>query len=253
MGRECLMTGPKVLTLDVETSPNLAHVWGLWKNNVSLSQLQETGQVISFAAKWRGKKRVFFYSDFHHGHDEMVKQAHALMDEADAIVHYNGTTFDMPHLRREFLLLGMDPPSPHKDIDLLKTVKSRFRFVSNKLAHVTDQLGLTGKLSHSGHDLWVRCMADDPKAWAVMKKYNCQDVVTTEELYERLLPWISGHPHTGLYSEEECCGRCGQVALQKRGFAYTPLGKFQQYRCMECGSWSRSAKRLGSVDARPVQ
>lgn len=64
------LSGPKVLTLDIETSPNLAHVWSLWKQNVSLSQLMQSGQVICFAAKWHDKPKVTFHSDHHDGHDE---------------------------------------------------------------------------------------------------------------------------------------------------------------------------------------
>lgn len=41
----------RILTLDLETSPNIAHVWGLWQQNVSLNQLMESTQVISWAGK----------------------------------------------------------------------------------------------------------------------------------------------------------------------------------------------------------
>ena len=241
------MSGPKVLTLDIETSPNLAHVWSLWKQNVSLSQLMQSGQVICFAAKWHDKPKVTFRSDHHDGHDEMVRHAHRLIDEADVVVHYNGLAFDMPHLRREFLLAELAPPSPVQEIDLLKVVQKHFRFTSNKLAHVTEQLGLTGKLSHSGHQLWVDCMNGDQKAWDTMRRYNKQDVVTTEELYDRLLPWITGHPHVGLYDGETyCCRNCGSKDVQKRGFRYTAYSKYQQVQCNKCGSWSRhTARELG--------
>lgn len=242
------MTAPRVLTLDIETSPNLAHVWDLWNQNVSLSQLMQAGQVICFAAKWVGKPKVEFYSDFHHGHEEMVAQAHSLVDEADVVCHFNGVRFDMPHLRREFLLAGLKPPSPVQEIDLLRVVKKNFRFASNKLAFVTEQLGLTGKLSHTGHKLWVDCMAGDAKAWNLMRRYNKQDVVTTEELYTRLLPWISNHPHVGLYTGEAyCCRNCGGRDVQKRGFKYTSLGKYQQVQCNQCGAWSRHTARESGV------
>jgi len=75
----------RLLTLDIETSPNLAHVWGLFKQNIGLNQLMESGQVISFAAKWHGDKKVLFYSDHHNGHDVMVQAAHDLLSEADAV------------------------------------------------------------------------------------------------------------------------------------------------------------------------
>jgi DNA polymerase elongation subunit (family B) len=245
--------GVRILTLDLETSPNIAHVWGLWQQNVSLSQLMESTEVISWAGKWYGEKGVEFRSTFHDGKEAMVQRAHEVLDGADAVVHFNGTTFDMPHLRREFAQAGLLPPSPWKDIDLLKVVKRNFRFPSNKLQYVSTALGLKGKVQHSGHDLWVRCMAGDEKAWATMRRYNRGDVVLTEQLYERLLPWIHNHPSVALGHGVEGCNRCGSENLQKRGFDTTQLGKFQRLQCMDCGGWLRSGKRIDSVDARGVK
>jgi uncharacterized protein YprB with RNaseH-like and TPR domain len=188
----------KLLCLDVETAPNLAHVWGLFDQNVGLNQLAAVSEIICFAAKWHGTKRVEFYSNHHDGHDEMIRQAYRLVDEADAIITYNGRAFDMKHLRREFVLAGLTPPSPHKDIDLLQTVRAQFKFASGKLEHVASQLGIGHKLKHQGFELWLGCLRGEPKAWATMKRYNVQDVLLTERLYDRLLPWIPNHPHRGL-------------------------------------------------------
>jgi hypothetical protein len=74
----------RLLTLDIETRPNLAHVWALWDQNVGLSQIVEVGSVICFAAKWHGERKVHFASDHHDGHEAMITRAHELMDEADA-------------------------------------------------------------------------------------------------------------------------------------------------------------------------
>ena len=230
----------KTLVLDIETSPNVAHVWGLWQQNVSLDQLRESSFTLCWAAKWHGEKKVHFrnYND-----PEMVPHVHNLLDEADAVVTYNGDQFDLPTLHREILLAGYPPPSPTKSIDLCKVVKQKFRFPSNKLAYVTAELGLSGKLSHSGHRLWVGVMADDDKAWATMKKYNIQDVRVTEELYDRLVPWIDGMPNRRLYATDDACPRCGAAELKREGHAYTRLGKYQRYRCGGCGGWSRSSRR----------
>lgn len=241
----------KLLTLDLETSPNVAHVWGLFKQTVSLSQLRETSSVIAFASKWYDKSTVDFRSDFHDGHDEMILRAHHLLDECDAVVHYNGKRFDIPSIQREFVLAGLNPPSPFQQIDLLNVVRQQFRFTSNKLDHVSQQLGLGAKTAHTGHDLWVRCMGGDPKAWALMRKYNKQDVVLTEKLYDKLRPWITQHPHHGLFNgEENVCANCGSRNLQRRGFQPTMVSMFQRYQCQGCGRWSRGKTAVARVDER---
>lgn len=235
--------GIKILTIDIETRPNLAYVWGLWDQNIGLNQIEETGTVISWAAKWHGDRKVHFASDHHDGHAEMVRKAWEMLDEADAVIGYNSKAFDMKHLNREFVLAGMPPPSPYIDIDLLTVVKQRFKFTSNKLQHIATELGIGSKVQHSGFDLWLACMRGDEKAWKTMKRYNMQDVVLTEQVYERLLPWIKIHPHLGLYGgNPEACPRCGHSDITKRGFAHTRTSSYQIVQCKKCGGYSRTNK-----------
>lgn len=243
----------KVATLDIECSPNIADVWGLFNQNVSLSQLRETAKVFAFSAKLRGQDTVHFYSDHHDGHDGMLKAAWKWLDDADILVTYNGKQFDVKHLYRELVIAKYQPPSPVQHVDLLEAVKAKFRFASNKLDHVANELGLGGKVAHEGHTLWVKCMAGDADAWERMREYNIGDVELTERLYDRLLPWISRHPHVGLYAESgTACPQCGAAELVRQGYALTALSKFQRYRCSACGSWSRGKNAVASVDVRAV-
>ena len=238
----------KILILDIETKPNLAWVWGLWNQNIGINQINEVGTVFSFAAKWHNEKTIFFASDYHDGHQLMIEQAWQLMDDADAIVHYNGTAFDIKHLQREFLLCGLDPPSPHFDIDLLQTVKRRFKFASNKLQFVSEQLGLAGKVQHDGFDLWKRCMADDEKAWNLMRRYNKQDVLLTEQVYEKLLPWIPRHPNRAVIDHKHgACPRCLSTSYQARGFRHTQTTSYRQYQCNGCKSYFQDRTMLSKT------
>lgn len=238
----------KILTLDIETSPNLAHVWGIWQQNVGLPQLLESTEVLCWAAKWYGEDEILFSSSFGDGKAEMVVKMWRLLDEADVVVHYNGQKFDIPHLNREFLELDMTPPSPFKQVDLLKTSKNQFRFPSNKLDYIVQELGLGQKVKHAGHKLWVDCLMGDPKAWAKMEEYNREDVVITEKLYDRYLPWIKGVPNAAVYLDETTgkmvCPGCGSIETIKEGYAYTNLSKFQQYKCKDCGKWFRGRENM---------
>lgn len=228
----------KILTVDIETSPIEAHVWGLFNQNVGINQVMKPTRMISFAAKWYGKKSVEFRSVFHDGPEAMVQRAWDLINEADILITYNGISFDMKHLNREFVLAGMTPPSPVQHIDLLNVVKKNFRFPSNKLQYVTTALGLSGKVSHEGHGLWVRCLAGDEQAWKLMRRYNIGDVILTEQLYDRLLPWVHNHPNI----DGSGCSNCGSANLIREGYAYTAQGKYQRFHCADCGKWGRSSK-----------
>ena len=130
----------KILLLDIEVAPNLAHCWGLFKQNIAISQLLESGYTLCWAAKWYGEKPIYFDSIHQSRPLKMIKAIHKLVAEADAVVHYNGTKFGMPILNKDFLLHGLPPPAPYAQIDLYKTVKSRFRFPSNKLDYIVKEL-----------------------------------------------------------------------------------------------------------------
>lgn len=236
----------KILLLDIESSPNTAHVWGLWQQNVSINQLMESSYVLCYAAKWYGEKEVMFDSVHKSRPKTMLKGIHGLLNDADAVVHYNGTKFDIPTLNKEFLLHSFNPPSPYKQIDLLRVVRSNFRFPSNKLDYVAQRLNLGKKHEHEGHELWVKCMNGDKDAWKRMEKYNIQDVVLLENLYGHLLPWIKSHPNHNLFSDGHVCPNCSSSSLQRRGTAISATGTYQRYQCRSCGTWSQSTKSIKS-------
>lgn len=237
----------KILLIDIETSPNLAHVWGIWQQNVGLSQLLESSYTMCYSAKWLGDKDVFFDSVHRNDAKKMLEGVHAMLCEADAVVHYNGSKFDIPTLNKEFLVHKMTPPPPIKQIDLLRTVKSQFRFPSNKLDYVAQRLGLGKKKDHEGHILWVKCMNGDKKAWKKMEEYNIQDVILLEKLYNRLTPWIKTPLNKTIMMKDRdgfVCPTCSKPHLVSKGFRYTTTGAYQRYQCKACGAHSTDTRTI---------
>ena len=232
----------KILHLDIETAPNKVYAWGLFKQNIAINQIVESGYTMCWAAKWHGKSEVFFESIHNNTEEEMIRTIWELLNEADAVCHYNGNKFDMPTLNKEFLKFGLTPPSNYHNIDLLQVARKQFRLTSNKLDYVSQFLGLGSKTKHMGMDLWTACMDYDDKAWKLMEKYNKQDVRLLEKLYKRLLPWIKNHPNHGLYTDMKrpVCTNCGGKHVQKRGKYKTKTQIYQRYQCNSCGTWLRS-------------
>jgi hypothetical protein len=233
----------KILLLDIETAPNVAYVWGLFKENIPLQRIVESGYVLCWAAKWLGEEEIMFDSIHRSKSRIMLKRIHTLLDEADAVIHYNGNSFDIPTLNKEFLLNRMTPPSPAKQIDLLNVSRSRFRFLSNKMDYVAQALGV-GKKKNTTFELWVQCMNKDSDAWAKMEEYNRGDVEILEGIYNVYKPWIKNHPNMGLYEDgdEATCPACGSKHLTRRGYSFTATGKYQRYSCNDCGHWSRDRR-----------
>lgn len=243
----------KILAYDIETRPNLAYVWGLWDQNIALNQLKDRVAVFSFAARWvdEPKSKIMFHSDYHDGHDQMIERAWELLDEADALLSWNGKAFDTKHVQREFFLAGLGPTRPFKEIDLLTVARREFKFGSNKLENVASEILGEGKVKHSGFDLWVRCLANDPKAWAEMARYNKKDVHLLVDLYEHFLPWIRNHPNQNLYNGTEgACPNCGGFSRTKQGVRHTLTRSYQRYRCTDCLAWSTGTKMIDSVETK---
>ena len=253
------MTGPRILTLDLETFPAKVLTFGLGQQVVGLHQVLEPDRMACFAAKWRGEARVHFYSEFHHGWPEMVRQAHRFLDEADVVVTYNGDGFDIPWIKRSIRehnkLEGATPLlnySPFFSADLYKITKKE-KWISRKLAHITEQLHLSGKMSGTNFQLWVDCMNGDPKAWNIMRRYNKQDVVTTEEAFEEYLPDFESLPAPELWletkSERPLCPKlgCGSANVTRQGFKRTKTRRYPQYQCKDCGGWFRDTRSEGGA------
>jgi DNA polymerase elongation subunit (family B) len=243
----------KILFLDIETAPHKVFAWGLWDQNISINQIDEPGYTLCYSAKWLGKKELMFASINQDGnHANMVTKIHELLEDADAVVHYNGTKFDIPTLNLEFLLAGLVPPSGYKEIDLLRVARHRFRFPSNKLDYVAQALGLGSKIKHRGMDLWKGCMDGDEKSWRTMEAYNKMDVRLLERVYKKMLPWIKQHPNYGLYlkSDRPVCKNCGSYKVEKKGMEYTQVGKYQRYRCTACGTPMRGATLQNTLEDR---
>ena len=240
--------------LDIETAPHTVFAWGLYDQNISIDQIVAPGYTLCWSAKWYKKPGVMFSSIKKDGPDKMIDAVHKLLDEADAVCHYNGTSFDIPTLNRDFLVRGIKPPAPVHEIDLLMTARRRFRLASNKLHYVARALGLGQKLKHKGMELWKKCMEGDPASWAVMERYNKMDVVLLERVYEALLPWIKNHPNRALYKQSHnlTCNNCGSKNLERRGFSKTKTNTFQRFQCCDCGTWLRDKNAVKSNSAKLV-
>ncbi len=234
---------PKILFLDIETAPIEAHVWSLWENNVALNQIVKDWSVLSWAAKWRGKSPVM-YEDVSQQKDKrddskVIKGIWALMDEADIVVGQNSKAFDVKKLNARFIINGMQPPSSYRQLDTKVMAKKAFGFTSNKLEYMADKLCTKyKKLKHkefAGHEMWVECLKGNPKAWKEMEKYNKHDVLALEELYEKLIAWDNTINFNVYHKNHSAACTCGSTHIVKNGNQYTNGGKYDRFKCMDCG------------------
>ena len=258
---------PKILILDIETSPILAHVWQIWDQNIGLNQIIEDWHLLSWSAKWLGKapyaksdKEVQFVKvEVKNGkvtnEKKALQQIWLLLDAADIILTQNGIRFDNRKLNAKFIEYGMKPPSSFRHLDTKVIFQKHFDLPSYKLEYLTNKFNKKyKKLKHKefpGHEMWVECLNGNKKAWAAMEKYNKYDVLALEELWHVVSAWDTSINFAWYSNEIEDTCSCGSHKfLPKEKYHYTNSGKFQKYVCAECGREVRSKLNLFSKEKR---
>lgn len=255
------MTEARIATLDIETSPILAYVWGLFKQFVGLNQIHTDWSILAFSYKWLDEKNVIHHNTGGRGKakvrddSQLLKLLWSVLDEADIIIAQNGVKFDIKKINARFIQAGLPPPSPYKVVDTMLEARKIAAFTSNKLAWLSDVLTDVPKDEHKefpGFELWEACLADNPKAWKAMQKYNDIDILGTEQVYLKLRPYMIGHPNLAAYNDSTDiqCPKCSSTKVQKRGLTVTQSGQYQRLQCGGCGGWARTRYTGNSIQKR---
>ncbi len=235
--------GPKILVLDIETSPIIVELWATGDQYVKAEDIIQDWHTIAWAAKWLDEKQVM-YMDQRTAKDVTNDKAimaglWKLLDEADIIVTKNGKRFDEKRFNARFLEYDLGTPSSYKHTDTEKILRGKFYFSSYSLDYVGQKLDLKyKKLSHSkfpGKALWKECIRENnPEAWKEMEKYNKHDVLTTEELYKKLRQWDTSINFNVYYDTKDLVCACGSKEFKLNGVEYTKTLRYQRYRCKSC-------------------
>ena len=237
----------KVLFLDIENAPNLGYVWGKYEQTVV--KYEHESFMLAVAWRWEHQKRTYVkslpdfdtYAKDRYDDTELVMFTLGLLDEADIVIGHNVARFDIRKINAYAVTAGLQPPSPYRVVDTLKVARKHFMFNDNKLGALCHKLELDLKEDPGGFETWLGCMAGEKKAWAHMVRYARQDVAILPALYERLRPWMTGHP-TVHFSLTAACATCGGDKLEPGGYHHTKTGRYPVWRCGECGSLSRERK-----------
>lgn len=243
----------RVVTIDIETSPMTAYVWGLFKQNISPEMIIRDWVILSVCAKVLGEPKPFYADvreyrtpDGYYDDSALLQIIWQILDSADVVVGQNSKRFDTKKINARLLAHGMPPPSPYLQVDTLLATRAVAAVSSGRLEWIGPLIANAQKSRHGkfpGMSLTKECLKGNPAAWEEMRRYNVRDVVVTEKLYTKLRPWIKGHP--AFFSSG--CPRCSSMDLQPRGTYRTGIGEYQRFRCGGCGGWTKARKALRRV------
>lgn len=223
------------------TTYSLRTKWIPWKN-VQLPTL-----MVSIAAKELGGPTAYA-SIWDHGKEQMVRTAREVLSAADIVVTWNGNSFDLPTVNREILSVGLPEPAPFQKFDLMRKVKEKFRFDSNSLGYVSQQLGVGSKIDiGSVPDLLVPAIEGDEEARKLFRQYNVNDVVLTEGVFLKLrkLGWLHTLQHYAMDGTPRC-PQCGYGELEACDKEYkTRVRAYTLYQCPRCFGYARGNEVVG--------
>lgn len=237
------MSERKILTFDIETAPHLAHVWNVWKTNVSPEMIGTESYVLTWAAKWLGSKKVTgmslpqtkSYSKNREDDKALIIELVKLLDEADIVIGHNIRRFDLAIINARCLKHGIKRPTPPAIIDTLEATKS-LKFPHKSLKGLAKSLKLDDqKGDPGGISTWMKIITTgDKSAWNALMKYNKLDVTVNEQLYLKLRPFIKNHP---VANEDGGCPTCGSYdsKMRDKSFMYGGLAR-KVHECKECSS-----------------
>lgn len=236
-----LAEGSRVLIYDIETPRLRTHVWWSGKQYVNGNDIIDEPNIISIAWKWFGENKV--YTDTWdiktHSDEKMVKSFLKEYNKADMVIGVNNDNYDNRWINARAMKYGFYVNMFVKSLDLQKQAKRIARLPSYALKYLCKHFGVTMKLSHEGIHMWNMVQYGTPSEQkeylGKMVHYNVGDIISTEEVYLKMIPYISHKAHLGvsLGNGKYSCPTCGETDnIEYLRDTVTSAGTIQ--RLMKC-------------------
>jgi hypothetical protein len=245
------MTGPKVLFIDIETSPNSNDFVVQRPPYAGAVYVLRDTYILMASWKWGHERHVKTaalpdyprYKRNRHDDSALCGTLRDLLDAADIVVAHNGDAFDIKKINSRLITNGFKPPSPFKTIDTLKAARRAFKFDSNKLDNIGRYLNEGRKIPNTG----AACGAGASRMATRSRGVSCGD--TASRTRNCLRGFTSGSsrgwPTTLIWG---CTGRqrrppgiacptCESTNTQRRGITVRLKTRCHRHQCRECGSW----------------
>lgn len=261
----------RMLIFDIETAYLKANVWRLGEQQVRHGQLDPSADmyaIYTISYKWYGNKEVHCLVG-----ENAVEEFDKIVRRADVVLGKNNTSFDNKYVNTQRMLKGLKPLPQWMDIsdDLERQIRKYFVFPSYSLDYVSKLFGFGGKIKMEFDD-WVnianyellqkftsnltykskkvkeetafcKTMFKDSvknivykgaKAWLKMIKYNKKDVLDTENVLKKILPYIKLKYNAAAWNETgHGCITCGSTKLVPTKMITKGKTRYQEFECLK--------------------
>jgi len=235
-----ISNGAKILIYDIETPRLRANIWWSGKQFVNGNDIIDEPKIITVAWKWLGDNKVHTKTwDENHCDKELMKVFLEEYNNADLVVGVNNNNFDNRWINARAMKHGMHVNMFVKSLDLQKQMKRIARLPTYALKYMCKFFNVTMKLGHEGITMWEMVQYGTPvqqkEYLKKMETYNIGDIISTEEVYFKMIPYMRHAAHLGVAigNQRYSCPTCGETEdLKYLGDTITSAGTIQ--RLMQC-------------------
>jgi DNA polymerase elongation subunit (family B) len=251
---EVIIRPPRVLIFDLEVCAATAYTYQFRDAYIAPEQIITMPYILSYAAKWLGEDTIYYLDTRYSPKDDLqiLDGLNHLLEQADYVVGHNMRRFDLPMTKGRMIIRSLDPIKDLGVIDTFKIAFKHFKFPFYKLGELAKYLGCNEqKSSHAkfpGNTLFIEADKGNMEAFEEMEDYCKKDVLVTEEVLKKLMPWEPSINFQANYHAAICS--CGSREFYKNGIKYNKQSAFQMYRCHHCKKTFIAKENLIDKDLR---
>lgn len=214
------------------------------------------GYIICFCCKELGKAEMTTFSALTHpgvtplDDKALVKAIGDHLRDADLHIFQYGTKVDFKFIQTKLLSYGFDLlPDPPAVVDTWSVARSKLALVSNSLRELARFFKLKEQKLDITHEQWYLAFTGHKPTLKLIEKRCASDVRLTEQIYLKLRPLVSSHPHMGLIQGSLTgCPNCGiSGKMQSRGLRATRHRLYRRLCCNSCGVTSQEPIRKEEI------
>lgn len=237
----------RTVFIDIETCPLLFYGWRTGKTVLTIDAIipDSMVKIICISWRWDGEKKTHRLSwDARQDDKQLLIDFLEAIKDAECVIGHNEKNFDLKIIHTRITYHQLNARLPLMLIeDTLLLARRVMNLPSMKLDYLCHYFGIARKIK-TDMMLWIRtCYYNDRLALEKMGKYCDGDVDILYALYHKIAPYLQSNINRAIVNEDNRLCSCGH-RTQKRGFAYTTLGKYQKYCCLKCGKYTRDGKNL---------
>jgi len=222
---------PKILLFDIEAS-NLSANFGF---------------AICVGYKWLGNKKVYCPSvlDFKNSFKkdctndkELMLALEPVFDQADGIISWYGSRYDMPFLQTRRLMHDLQPLKIAPHIDAWRIARNHLKFTSNRLETVSRSIpAIKDHKTPLNSSSWIKGAAGHKASIHYIIEHCKKDVLVLEETFLKLKPFATNLPNFSMLSGVRQCPSCGSSNYTHQGIRANHRTLQAQLKCKDCGHW----------------